>query len=323
MQNTQTKTQAQGQPLISFIVTTYDLPAGMLRDCLDSIKALSLSKDEREILLIDDGSSEPAIGELGNYLDDIIYLRQPNRGLSAARNKGIQCCCGMYIQFVDGDDMLNTNAYEHCLDIVRYQNPDIVHFLATDKRDTMPPQDFQGPMSGSEYMRRNNLRAAAWGYIFKKDLLLNLRFTEGILHEDEEFTPLLFLRADRLFTTEAQAYYYRQRRESIVHKKDKRWIMKRLNDTRDVLFRLQERADTLPLAEREALQRRVSQLTMDYLYNVITLTHSVEHLEKAIEPLYDRGLFPLPDKEYTTKYSLFRRMLNNQRCRRLLCRMLR
>lgn len=321
MQTIQTKTPGQA-PLISFIVTTYDLPIGMLRDCLDSIRSLSLSKDEREILLIDDGSKEPAIVELGNYLDDIIYLRQPNRGLSAARNKGIQCCCGTYIQFVDGDDMLNKGAYEHCLDIVRYQSPDIVQFRPTDKRDPLPPQDALGPMTGSDFMRHNNLRAAAWGYVFKKAILLNLRFTEGILHEDEEFTPLLFLRAERVFTTEAQAYYYRKRVTSIVNKKDKRWIMKRLNDTRDVLFRLQERADTLPMADREALQRRVSQLTMDYLYNVITLTHSIEHVEKAIAPLYDRGLFPLPEKDYTTKYALFRRMVNNARGRRLLCRLL-
>ena len=321
MQTIQTKTPAKA-PLISFIVTTYDLPIGMLRDCLDSIKALSLSKEEREILLIDDGSKESPIGELMNYLDDIIYLRQPNRGLSAARNKGIQCCCGTYIQFVDGDDMLNSSAYEHCLDIVRYQAPDIVMFRHTDKRAPLPTQDVEGPMSGSEYMRHNNLRAVAWGYIFKKDILLNLRFTEGILHEDEEFTPLLFLRAERLFTTEAQAYYYRKRSSSIVNKKDKRWITQRLNDTRDVLFRLQERCDTLPMADREALQRRVNQLTMDYLYNVMTLTHSIEHLEKAIVPLHDRGLFPLPDKDYTTKYSLFRRMVNSQRGRRLLCRLL-
>ena len=270
MQTIQTKTPAK-TPLISFIVTTYDLPIGMLRDCLDSIKALSLSKEEREILLIDDGSKESPIGELMNYLDDIIYLRQPNRGLSAARNKGIQCCCGTYIQFVDGDDMLNSSAYEHCLDIVRYQAPDIVMFRHTDKRAPLPTQDVEGPMSGSEYMRHNNLRAVAWGYIFKKD---------------------------------------------------KRWITQRLNDTRDVLFRLQERCDTLPMADREALQRRVNQLTMDYLYNVMTLTHSIEHLEKAIVPLHDRGLFPLPDKDYTTKYSLFRRMVNSQRGRRLLCRLL-
>ena len=273
MQTIQTKTPAKA-PLISFIVTTYDLPIGMLRDCLDSIKALSLSKEEREILLIDDGSKESPIGELTNYLDDIIYLRQPNRGLSAARNKGIQCCCGTYIQFVDGDDMLNSSAYEHCLDIVRYQAPDIVMFRHTDKRAPLPTQD------------------------------------------------LLFLRAERLFTTEAQAYYYRKRSSSIVNKKDKRWITQRLNDTRDVLFRLQERCDTLPMADREALQRRVNQLTMDYLYNVMTLTHSIEHLEKAIVPLHDRGLFPLPDKDYTTKYSLFRRMVNSQRGRRLLCRLL-
>ena len=60
------------------------------------------------------------------------------------------------------------------------------------------------------------------------------------------------------------------------------------------------------------MERRVAQLTMDYLYNTIVLTRSAEQLNVRIEDLRQQGLFPLPDRNYTRKYQWFRRMINTQ-----------
>ena len=150
-------------------------------------------------------------------------------------------------------------------------------------------------------------------------LLIDLRFTPNILHEDEEFTPQLMLRAERLYTTEAKAYYYRRREASITTENDMKWVMRRLNDLQGVLFRMADSTDTLPIEEREALERRVCQLTMDYIYNIITLTHNYRYLEKCVEQLTEKGLFPLPDRNYTQKYQWFRRMTGSAWQRRLLC----
>lgn len=46
----------QNQPLVSFIIPVYNIEADMLRECLESITALSLSRQDREIILVDDGS---------------------------------------------------------------------------------------------------------------------------------------------------------------------------------------------------------------------------------------------------------------------------
>lgn len=323
MQTTPSHPPMEKSPLISFIVTCFNIPSALLNDCLESILSLSLNKDEREILLIDDGSEESPLEAITDKLDEILYIRQNNRGLSAARNLGIEACRGKYIQFVDGDDKLNTTVYEHCLDIVRFKNPDIVTFHLSNKEEHMVPNEVEGPMEGADYMRRYNLRSSACGYIFRKLTLVNLRFTSGILHEDEEFTPQLFLRAERLYSTKAKAYFYRNRGDSITHEDNKKWVLKRLSDTKGVLYRLAERADTLPTAEREALQRRIDQLTMDYLYLLIKLTHNGHLLEKNVEELSQKGLFPLPDKDYTQKYKWFRRISNTRQGRRLLCMLLR
>ena len=311
------------QPLISFIVTCYNLPSQWLCDCLESLFALSLTREEREILLIDDGSTESPLPAISDMLDDLTYIRQSNSGLSVARNLGIEACRGEYIQFVDGDDKLLPSVYEHCLGIVKDKHPDVLVFRLTDKEEQVPPSEYEGPMEGSEYMRRYNLRASACGYIFRKQTLVNLRFTSGILHEDEEFTPQLFLRAENLYSTQAKAYFYRNRNDSITHENNKEWVRRRLADTQGVLFRLSEKADTLPVADREALQRRIDQLTMDYLYNVIRLTHNGRYLEKCVEELRQKGLYPLPEKDYTQKYKWFRRLISTRQGRRLLCMVLR
>ena len=50
---------------------------------------------------------------------------------------------------------------------------------------------------------------------------------------------------------------------------------------------------------------------MDYLYNIIRLTGSRHYLERKMEILRKEGLFPLPDKDYTAKYTWFRRLSNS------------
>ena len=308
------------KPLVSFIITYHNEPVKLLRECLDSIFALSLSNTEREIILVDDGSDEYPLNSLVEYRDSIIYLRQPNSGVSAARNKGITMSTGEFIQFVDADDCIIPSGYEHCLDVVRFKNPDIVLFNFTQEgTDVDTPYFFDGPVTGSEYMRKNNLKASVCSYIFRKKSIINLRFTEGIeFGEDEEFTAQLILRTEKVYSTETCAYYYRKRENSVTNDTSTRSYIKRLNDTEHVIFYLGELASTLPNNEKIALQRRVAQLTMDYLYNTIMLTHSKSQLDERIERLRKQGLFPLPSREYTKKYKLFSKLVNSNTGRRIL-----
>ena len=285
----------------------------MLHECLDSILALSLSNSEREIIVVDDGSEQSPLGQLDKYLNDIIYVRQRNAGLSEARNRGIQMATGQYLQFVDADDYLIRAPYEHCLDIVRYQQPDVVMFDFTDdvsdsNADIFNTEDLQ---SGTAYLSQHNLQATACGYLFKRSILGTLRFTAGIYHEDEEFTPQLLLRAETLCSANVQAYFYRRRPHSITSETNKRQILKRLDDKLKVIKKLAYIADTLPTEERLALSRRVAQMTMDYIYTIIVQTRNRHFLNRKLDELRQLGFFPLPDRNYTTKYKWFRRLTNN------------
>lgn len=311
-QNIQKDTQStQVRPLISFIITAYNIPTKMLRQCISSILALSLSKEQREIILVDDGSDEPALMHLKDFADDVLYIRQRNQGLSVARNTGLQFAVGTYVQFVDGDDYLLQAPYEHCMDILRYHQPvDMVLFDFTSNAEAPMSTDYKGPFTGTEYMLNNNIHGMAWGYIFNKDLLGELTFTPGIYHEDEEFTPQLLLKANALFVTSATAYYYRKRKSSIIHNKKQKHKDKRLDDIFNIILRLQNLQSTIIEEDkRNALGRRIAQLTMDFLYNTIKLTRSYSRLKQAKAALSAHNLYPLPDKDYTLKYKLFRKLI--------------
>ena len=324
MQSNQLHTSRQsGGPLVSFVIPCWNLPIPLLGKCIDSIMALDMTAAEREIIVVDDGSDVSPINALMHYGDDIVYVRQKNGGLSSARNKGIEIATGVFIQFVDGDDTLIKGAYDACLRELRnHTDTDMLMFDFANTPTEVQPAPVFHTYSGTDYMRHHNLRGTACGYLLRKATLGELRFTQGIYHEDEEFTPQLLIRCERLMVTDARAYCYQRRTGSITTQSDKAQVSKRLDDCHDVIVRLREKADRLPQYDRLALSRRVAQLTMDYLYKVMTQTRSKQELEKRVEQLRQEGLFPLPDRDYTTKYQWFRRLSGTALGRTLLLKSL-
>jgi glycosyltransferase involved in cell wall biosynthesis len=98
-------------PLVSVIVPAYDV-AEFIGEALDSVLAQTFT--DYEIIVVNDGSPDTAALEraLKPYLSRILYLKQENRGVSAARNTGIQAARGSLIAFLDGDDTWLPNYLE-------------------------------------------------------------------------------------------------------------------------------------------------------------------------------------------------------------------
>ena len=287
---------------ISFIISYYNEPHELLRECVDSVLSLSLRAEEREILLIDDGSDVP----LPEW-DDVTVVRQENQGLSAARNKGIELAQGEYIQFLDADDYLLKDAYEWVLKQQLECQPDMLifgftHQLLTGKSIEKGIAKFD---SGIDFLQTKNMHASACCYLFRRSLLGDLRFCPGILHEDDLFTPQLLLRTGKLLQMDCIPYYYRLRSNTITHNQEAEHIQKRLDDTLFVIRELDGISADLQGKAQEAMRRRISQLTMDYLYIVWQQTSDKEELHRRVSQLRDAGLYPLPLRTYTGKYWLF------------------
>ena len=89
-------------PLVTVIIPTYNR-GWILKEAIDSV--LSQDFDDFELIVVDDGSKDNTIDILDGYANDIIVLRQGNRGVSAARNAGIAYASGHFIAFLDSDDL--------------------------------------------------------------------------------------------------------------------------------------------------------------------------------------------------------------------------
>lgn len=100
-----------GSPLVSVIIPAYDV-AKFIGEALNS--ALAQSFTDYEVIVVNDGSPDTPELErtLAPYLPRIVYLKQENRGVSAARNTGIKAARGSLIAFLDGDDVWMPNYLE-------------------------------------------------------------------------------------------------------------------------------------------------------------------------------------------------------------------
>lgn len=95
--------EKHSSPLVSVVITAYGV-AQYIEEAVESVLAQTLS--DYEIIVVNDGSPDTNELELAldKYRDRIVYLKQENKGVSAARNTGIRAARGSLIALLDGDD---------------------------------------------------------------------------------------------------------------------------------------------------------------------------------------------------------------------------
>jgi len=105
--NRKFRTFAMGlSPLITIIIPTYNR-LEQLKTCVASLNNFTFPKDNYEILVVDDGSTDGTSGSEKSFVASfdgrLKFLRQENKGPAAARNFGIQHAQGNIIAFIDDD----------------------------------------------------------------------------------------------------------------------------------------------------------------------------------------------------------------------------
>lgn len=122
-------------PKVSVITPCYNTPPDFFRQCVESIQNQTLK--DLELIIIDDGSKSPDQGEApcitlcNSYASGdsrIKFLRQDHKGVSEARNLGIQNASGDYIVFLDSDDWFDPETLESLYNYAEEQNSDITIF---------------------------------------------------------------------------------------------------------------------------------------------------------------------------------------------------
>lgn len=285
----------------------------MVEECVESIMSVPLADSERQVVVVDDGSRVDIGERLSLICPHIIYIKQENRGPGGARNTALAHATGTYVQFVDGDDALLPDAYSQCVEKLKSEEPDMLLFRSShEKKTTTSPLAWHKMTTGARYMITHNLHATPCEYVFKRAILGSLRFPEGIFHEDEEFTPQLIARAATLCHTDGVAYYYRVRPNSTMNNHSPEFINKRLEYMPVIICRLRIVAGGMDDEAYEGMSRKVAQLTMDYIFNLMRLQRNWSKVRSAIAALRSCGLYPLPRRNYTPAYRLFALVANKR-----------
>ena len=236
---------------LSIIVPVYNVEA-FLKKCVDSLLAQDLPKEDYEVILVDDGSTDGS-GALCDTLaaehGNIRVIHQRNRGLSGARNAGTPAASGDYILFVDSDDYLCPNVLETLvglmeskdLDILRfnYQNVDMDGKVFEPNKYSKPFVDYSNEVCDGETFLNERLGFAcyAWQFMVKTSMLQQEGngFKEGIYFEDVEWTPRILLQARRVASTDTVVYNYLFRTGSIARNKDHEKKRKAIRDKMTIL----------------------------------------------------------------------------------------
>lgn len=216
--------------MFSIIVPIYKVEA-YLSKCIESV----LVQDELyELILVDDGSPDKS-GEIADEYaknnSNIIVIHKPNGGLSDARNYGLDRAEGEYIIFLDSDDFLEKFALRNIqkkmismpgadiyyADIIRTADGETGYKLR--KRNLIPDKYYLGEDAiNAELKGANKYMAMAQCGIYNREYLENngFRFKKGILHEDEEWSPRVELKAKKIVYTGIAFYMYLYREDSIT-----------------------------------------------------------------------------------------------------------
>lgn len=214
-------------PKISVIIPIYNA-APYLPRCLDSVLRQSMA--DFELICVNDGSSDESGKILAEYAEAdarIKVFSQDNRGVSSARNCGLDNCAADYVCFVDADDYVHPDMLKILYSSAIKDNADVavagmknvneipcVKFLPLNNskiKSSIYNQPFEA------FLHDKKIRSVSTAKLYKASLLKNIRFTEGTRYEDVPFTVEVMQNARKLVLLDVQLYYYFQHQQSFMH----------------------------------------------------------------------------------------------------------
>lgn len=218
-------------PLVSIIIPIYNVEE-FLPECLDSV--ITQTYQNLEIILINDESpdnSDAICLEYAKKDSRLLYLKQKNAGLSAARNHGIRVAKGEYLFFLDSDDYISPTCIHDLVQGASTGNLPVIGFKIdfSDKGEIATPKQGYGTYSSVKdflldfhryFATKSNF---AWGKLYRTDIIRDNKivFSEGVsLVEDILFNIQYYKCCNcGVVMLLSNGYYYRQHGTGTLSKK--------------------------------------------------------------------------------------------------------
>ena len=218
---------------ISVIIPVYNV-AGYLEECLNHI--IDQTFIDIEIICINDGSTDESpdiLREFAKRDNRIQIVNQKNRGLGATRNRGLELSKGDYVYFMDGDDYLELTALEELYELSEKYGLDFAMFKLKNfnekTKETIYDEYYSMP-----YLKKRvednvfdysdvadialRLAVNSPGNFFKREFVMDLKFPEGLLFEDNVFFTKALFKAERIYFYDKFLYNRRVREDSLSNK---------------------------------------------------------------------------------------------------------
>lgn len=211
-------------PLISVIVPVYKVEA-YLDKCISSITGQTYRN--LEIILVDDGSPDRS----GKICDEwatkdsrIRVIHQENAGGGAARNAALDAAQGELIAFVDSDDYIASDMFEHLYGLLeqRAEIAECGHVDVFDDQAVFSCTDtavrtYTVREAMEEHIHDRIFRQLIWNKLYRCEVIGDIRFPVDKKIDDEFFTYQVLGNAKTLIRSERVCYAYRQQASSVMH----------------------------------------------------------------------------------------------------------
>lgn len=296
---------------ISIIVPVYKVEK-YLSKCIDSI--LNQTFQEFELILVDDGSPDNCgriCDEYASRDSRIRVIHQENKGISAARNAGLDIAKGEYIAFVDSDDWLEIDTYEFLINNIVKSNADIASCgLRNCYENDSSIENYDAGLVKNIVLSKDQcfemifskndmITVYAWNKLYKAEVFSDLRYPEGKVYEDAFVILDILLRCNSMFITTKKLYNYRRHENSITGRRY-------CDEKKDRIVSTEKNYNIFKKYYPQYLEYAEANLCKNYyllLGEMIMASDKVEpeDMKYIIRKLNDNIWFVLSSKEFTLK----------------------
>lgn len=290
----------------SVVIPIYNVE-NYLRETIESVIHQTIGfKENIQIILVNDGSPDNSeaicLEYKEKYPDNIIYVKQENAGVSAARNTGMQYIEGKYTNFLDSDDKWDLNAYQAIYDFFE-QHYDEINLVGCRMKFFDAKEDYSHPLDytfdkGTRVVdireEPNAIHLHITSSVVKSEIVKNYQFDTNLkMGEDAKFVTTVIMDKQKYGLIADTNLNYRKRANgsSAVQNKPNTldWYTKTLDYNYDFLaMRSQEKYRTIiPYIQyvimydiqwrlKETIPERLDYLKDDYFKRIKALLNQIE-----------------------------------------------
>lgn len=275
---------------VSIIVPVYNCDK-YLNKCIDSI--LNQTYRNFELILINDGSTDESLEICKERsLEDnrIIVINKKNGGVSSARNEGLKIATGDYLLFIDGDDYIDIDCVQNCINIISEFNLDIVKFGYIKELRKKITKKYHYTVPVNEKIERKNYSNQLYPYILstndfcnvtnaiiKKSIVKNIVFQNDILiGEDYLFFVECLRNSNSIYFMDEFFYHYVVNNDSATHN-------------------FNEKSNVQKLANSLFVNEKIKNIVCNDNYNATN-----EYSLKCIDSIYNNIISCITNTKYNT-----------------------